>query len=137
MSRPRIIILIVALLSSRLSRYTQYQIEATSAAFVSILEDCYEHFPVVFDAVRPFLRQIHQGHHWLYRFYKSGGDDGETPICAKFPRETLALTDAIIPDDPAGVPFDLGPVLDQMVEAWPEATRDRRFTRLRELVAAR
>jgi hypothetical protein len=45
--------------------------------------------------------------------------------------------DAIIPDDPAGVPFDLGPVLDQVVEAWPQATRERRFVRLRELVAAR
>jgi hypothetical protein len=118
-------------------REAQYQIEETSAAFVSMLEDCGDHFPVVLEAVRPFLRQIHRGHHWLYRFYKNIGDEGQTPICAKFPRETLALMDAIISDDPAGVPFDLGQVLDQMVEAWPEATRDRRFTRLRELVAAR
>jgi len=118
-------------------REAQYQIEATSAAFVSILDDCGDDFPVVLEAVRPFLRQIHIGHHWLYRFYKNIGDEGEAPICAKFPTETLALMDAIIPDDPAGVPFDLGPVLDQMVEAWPQATRERRFVRLRELVAAR
>jgi hypothetical protein len=118
-------------------REAQYQIEATSAAFVSILEDCDDNFPVVFDAARPFLRHIHQGHHWLYRFYKSGGDDGKTPITAKFPQETLAMMDAIIPDDPGGVPFDLGQVLDLMAEAWPEASRDRRFARLRELVAAR
>lgn len=118
-------------------REAQYQIEATSAAFMSILDDCGDDFPVVLEVVRPFLRQIHRGHHWLYRFYKNIGDEGEAPICAKFPRETLALMDAIIPDDPAGVPFDLGPVLEQMVEAWPEATRERQFVRLRELVAAR
>lgn len=72
-----------------------------------------------------------------YSFYKDIGNEGEMPICAKFPRETLALMDAIIPDDPAGVPFDLAQVLDQMAEAWPEATRERRFVRLSELVAAR
>ncbi len=118
-------------------REAQYQIEATSAAFVSLLENSGDHFLVVFDAVRPFLRQIHQGHHWLYRFYKSVGGADDTPVTAKFPMETLALMDAIIPDDPAGVPFDLGQVLDLMAEVRPEATRDRRFIRLRELVAAR
>lgn len=118
-------------------REAEYQIEATSAAFVSLLEVSGNHFPVVLEAVRPFLRQIHRGHHWLYRFYKSVGGDDDTPVTAKFPMETLALMDAIIPDDPAGVPFDLGQVLDLMAEIRPEATRDRRFNRLRELVAAR
>lgn len=118
-------------------REAQYQIEATSVAFISLLEDCGDHFPTVLEAARPFLRRIHRGHHWLYRFYKDIGDEGEAPISAKFPKETLALMDAIIPDDPSGVPFDLVAVLEQMVEAWPEATRDRRFLRLQELGAAR
>ena len=118
-------------------REAEYQIEATSAAFVSLLEDSGDQFPVVLDVVRPFLRRIHRGHHWLFRFYRSLGGDDDTPVTAKFPMETLALMDAIIPDDPAGVPFDLGQVLDLMAEIRPEATRDRRFNRLRELVAAR
>jgi hypothetical protein len=117
-------------------REAQYQIATTSAAFVSILEDSGDQFPGVLEAVRPFLRPIHQGHHWLYRFYKSVGDD-ETPVTSMFPMEVLSLLDAIVPDDPGGVPFDLGQVLDLIVEICPEATRDRRFIRLRELVAAR
>jgi hypothetical protein len=128
---------VVPFIKNAWPREAQYQIESTSAAFVSLLEDCGDDFPAVLEAVSPFLRQIHRGHHWLYRFYKEIGQEAETPICAKFPRETLALMDAIIPDDPADVPIDLGSVLDQMVEAWPEATRDRRFSRLRELAAAR
>lgn len=130
---------VVPFIKNAWPREAQYQIEATSAAFMSILDDCGDDFPVVLATVRPFLRPIHRGHHWLYSFYKDIGNEGEkeTPICAKFPRETLALMDAIIPDDPVGVRFDLAQVLDQMAEAWPEATRERRFVRLRELVAAR
>ena len=118
-------------------REAEFQIEATSAAFVSLLEDSGDQFPVVLDAVQPFLRRIHRGHHWLFRFYRSLGGDDDSPVTAKFPMETMALMDAIIPDDPAGVPFDLGQVLDLIAEIRPEATRDRRFNRLRELVAAR
>jgi len=73
----------------------------------------------------------------LYRFYKGVGDDDDTPFTAKFPMETLALMDAIIPNDPTGIPFDLGQVLDMLAKIRPETTRDRRFNRLRELVAAK
>ena len=58
-------------------------------------------------------------------------------MTAKLPIKTLALMDAIIPEEPAGVPFDLGQVLDLIAEIRPEATRDRRFNRLPELAAAR
>lgn len=117
-------------------REAEYQIEATSAAFVSLLNSS-DLFPVVLEAVRNFLRRIHRGHHWLFRFYRSLGGDDDPPVTAKFPMETLALMDAIIPDDPAGVPFDLGQVLDLMADIRPEVTRDRRFNCLRDLVAAR
>ena len=118
-------------------REAEYPIEATSVAFVSVLEDSGDRFPVVLDAVRPFLRRNYRGHHWLFRFYRSVGGYADTPVTAKFPIETLALMDAIIPDDQAGVLFDLGQVLDLLAAVRPEATRDRQFNRLRELVAAR
>lgn len=51
--------------------------------------------------------------------------------------EALSLMDAIISDDPAGVPFDLGQALDLISKIQPEATSDCRFIRLRDLEAAR
>ncbi|MEM7366770.1 MAG: hypothetical protein AAF525_22365, partial [Pseudomonadota bacterium] len=117
-------------------REARYQTERAAAAFLSMLDDSGDAFPMVLDAVRDYLRPIRQQHHSFYRFHRAVAGD-EEPITSHFPAETLDLMDLIVPDDPREVPYDLGEVLTLISEIRPDLIRDRKFLRLQELLAAR
>ncbi len=127
---------VIPFLTNAWPQEARYQIESSSSAFLSMIDDTGDDFPAVLRATRRFLRPIHQVQHSIYRFHRSVGDD-EEPLTNKFPAETLDLMDLITPDEPRYVPYDLGEVMSLIAEVQPKLTRDRRYIRLQELVAAR
>jgi hypothetical protein len=130
--------IVIPFIKNAWPREATYQTEAMSTAFVSLLEDSGNVFPILLDAVRPFMQRSPYGHSGLYRFYKNvSEDDGDILITSAFPLETLVLLDAIVSDDAAGVPHDLEDVLKLIAKTRPDLTRGRRFVRLRELDAAK
>lgn len=113
---------------------TRFQVEATSAAFLSLLDDAGDSFPELYGAIRPHLRPISGSRHGLYGFYKLSGDTKE-PVTAKFPDLVLDVINCVTPDDPRLLPYDMPRALAAIVEAKPSLSRDVRFVRLSNLVA--
>lgn len=58
----------------------------------------------------------------------------ESASCTSFPEAALEFLNSIVPADPPWLTGDLGHCLDQISTAWPSATADRTYSRLRELV---
>ncbi|WP_461536020.1 SIR2 family protein [Spongorhabdus nitratireducens] len=110
------------------------QTEQTSKAWVDILDDANEDFPVVLDAVRSFLRPIAEEHLSLYNFERDKEDSAS--LTKRFPRETLDLLDLIIPDQLEIVPYPLRKILNSLGEVDKSIISDQRFQRLREIEAA-
>jgi len=127
--------LVVPFIQGAWPRERRFQTESTSKAWVSMLDDTNDAFPIVLNAVHDFLRTIHSPHLGLYRFHRGAGDT--EPLTGKYPRETLDLLDTIVPDDPRGVPYDLSQVLNLLLDTEPGIATDRRYKRLRELDASR
>jgi hypothetical protein len=113
----------------------RFQIESTSSAWVSLLDDTGEYFPDVLNAVRDFLRPIQSGYFNLYRFSRES--DLEKSLTIKFPRATLELLNLVVSDNPVVAPFHLGEVLDLVAEADPSVISNRDYLRLCEIDAAR
>lgn len=55
----------------------------------------------------------------------------ESGLCGRFPREALRFLDALIESQP-WAPTELGECLSAIVQVWPEAPQDYRYTRLIE-----
>lgn len=117
-------------------REARFQVEATSSAFFSLLDDAGDSFPDLYEAVKPHLRPISGSGHGLYGFYRTVGDTKE-PVTGKFPEQVLDLINRVTPDDPRSLPYDMDQALAAIVEARPELTRDARYGRLMRLVADR
>ena len=81
---------VIPFLTNAWPQEAKYQIESSSSAFLSMVDDAGDHFPQVLAAIRQFLRPILGGHHSHFRFHRAIGDDDE-PITLKFPMETLEL----------------------------------------------
>jgi hypothetical protein len=127
---------IIPFIQNAWPKEAKFQVESTSSAFVSILDDAGDAFDDVFQVVKAHLRPIHRSSLSLYRFYKLPGDD-EEPITVKFPEQCLELMHLITPDDPRALPYDVANVLAAIVEAKQELSRDMRYVRLVRLVAER
>lgn len=113
----------------------RFQIESTSRAWVSLLDDTGECFPDVLNALRDFLRPIQSDYFNIYRF--SRGSDLEKSLAIKFPRATLELLNLVVSEIPGVAPFNLGEVLDLVAEADPSVISNRDYLRLCEIDAAR
>lgn len=127
---------IIPFIQNAWPKEAKFQVESTSSAFVSILDDAEDAFDDVFQVVKDHLRPIHRSSLSLYRFYKLQGDVEES-ITAKFPEQCLELMHRIIPVDPRMLPYDLANVIAAIVEVKPELSRDMRYVRLVRLVAER
>ena len=106
------------------------QNETTMGAFIHILEKSGEHFPKFLGVVKEFLGKMKGAH--LYGFYR---DKNDHPIAKKFPHETLELLDIILGSNPNNVPWSLPDILKIIIESNPSLADDRRYERLRNLVA--
>ena len=114
----------------------RFQIESTSAAFLSLLDDAGNSFPDLYAAIRPHLRPISRSRHGLYGFYRLIGDTKE-PVTLKFPDLVLDIISIVTPDDPRFLPYDMAQALAAIVETNPDLSRDVRYVRLAKLVAER
>ncbi len=109
--------------------------EASSSAWMSVLDDTGDAFPVMLQAIREFLIPIRESHYWLHRLTKTV--DGHTPSSVLFPNETLDLLTRIIADDPHYAPYDLAQVLALIEEADPSLLSDQRFKKLTGIAMGR
>ena len=111
------------------------QTEETSKAWISVLEDSGEGFPMLVNAIGPYLRRTGLMRFGLFGFTRVG--ESEVMIPKAYPDHMLDVLDLVIPDIPADVPHDLAEVLQVLAEAKPEIVSDRRLMRLEALVASR
>ena len=112
----------------------QFQTEQTSKAWINILDDTGDKFPLVFKAVRNFLYPIQQEHINLYGL----DQESETTdsLVVRFPHEILDLLDLIVLDNLKQMPYPLAQILNTLGKERGDIISDRRYQRLREIEAA-
>lgn len=81
-------------------------------------------FPAALAAVQVWLQPIERPEYIVHHLHESG-------LCAKFPRDTLALLDSVIADQ-RWMPRELGKCLDEIIGALPSLAQDARYMRLNE-----
>lgn len=127
--------MVVPFINNAWPRELKFQTEKTSKAWVSLMGETDEAFPVVLNAVRDFLRPILSSHLSLHQLCRENSQ--KNPLTAKFPKEVLELLDLVVSDDPLSVPYDLSQILNLLLETAPRIVTDKRYQRLRELDASR
>lgn len=126
---------VVPFIESTWPRERKYRTTDMVSAWVNLLDDTGDKFPVVLRAVRRFLVPVEHDSHWLYKFSREIG--GEEPLTTTHPSGVLDMLDAIVPDDPQAAPFELTSILDLIEATDPSLARDRRYLRLIDLVERR
>ncbi|CNF27344.1 Uncharacterised protein [Yersinia nurmii] len=110
----------------------QYRTTGSVKAWIGLLDDTYDNFPVVYDAVKTLLVPIETFDHQFYRFTREFG--GKKPITMLFPSATLDLMDRITPQRLTRPPDELQKILGLIEETEPSLIKDSRYLRLIELV---
>lgn len=105
------------------------------SAWVNLLDDTKDAFPMVLRSIRRFLVPVRIESYSLYRFAREIG--GEEPLTARHPQAVLELLDAIIVNDPAKTPIELADILEGIEAADPSLVHDGRYYRLVDLVENR
>lgn len=113
----------------------KFHTESTSKAWLSLLEHTGEQFPIVLEAVKPFLREIKTSYLHLYYLHNPMGD--VPALAEKFPKEVLGLLEIVLPSDPKALPYDLAQVLNLVEAADPSVATDRRYQKMREMDISR
>lgn len=113
-------------------RERRYRTSASVRAWIGLLDDTGEHFPVVFSAVKKFLVPVETNDHPFYRFTRDVDD--EEPITVQFPEATLDLMNIITPQVLTRRPYELPKVLSLIAETEPALTSDPRYLRLIDLI---
>ena len=111
----------------------EYQTGETTEAWLSLLKNAEDSFPIVLATIRDHLRPVNSGRPVLYAFHRDAGVGEPLPIM--FPRETLDLLDRVVPASSRDVPYGLADVLGLIVEAEPALIGDARYRRLHGLGA--
>lgn len=101
-------------------------------SWVSLLEKTDSEFMMVLGSVRKFLVPVKRESHWLYSFSRAAR--GDWPVTVKYPEGVLILLDAVVPNLPEDVPYELSQVLDLIEESESKLAGDKRFLRLQNLV---
>ncbi len=101
-------------------------------AWIGLLDDSGDSFPVVYEVVKKFLVSVEINDHVFYRFTEEISN--EKPITARFPEETLDLMNRITPQVLSHLPYELPKVLALIEETEPSLTSDARYLRLIDLV---
>lgn len=124
--------LVVPFLQSVWPRERVYRTSSSVNAWIGLLDDTGDYFPVVYYAVKQFLVPIESSSNPLYRFAREL--NGETPITAKFPEDTLDLIDTVTPRTLTRLPYELPKVVSLIAEVDPKLRSDRRYLRLIDLI---
>ncbi len=116
-------------------RQVRYRTEGASRSFSRLVECSGDHFP---DAVKmlldlDLLRPVSHLDMITYRLPSRKKEEGQKGFATKFPKETLSLLDALIADDRAQRPDELGKVLEVIAEADPTLRQSKAWRRLQEL----
>ncbi|KJU79192.1 hypothetical protein N619_13835 [Ectopseudomonas oleovorans] len=113
-------------------RESQYRTSASVKAWIGLLDDTGDSFPVVYEAVKKFLVPVEANDQPFYRFTRELSD--EKPITALFPEATLDLMNRTTPQVLTRPPYQLPKVLALIAETEPNLVSDPRYLRLIDLV---
>ena len=123
---------VIPLISEDWPKERRYRTTASVKAWIGLLDDTGNNFPVVYDAVKTFLVPIETFDHQFYRFTREFSD--KKPITMLFPSATLDLMDRITPQRLTRPPYELQKILGLIEEVEPSLLKDSRYLRLIELV---
>jgi len=123
---------VIPLINQDWPRERRFRTTASVRAWVGMLDDTGDCFPIVYSAVKRFLMPIETTDHPFYRFTRDDGDEGT--LTAQFPELTLDLMDRTTPPVLTRRPYELPKVLALIAEAEPVLTSDPRYLRLIDLV---
>lgn len=126
---------VIPFIQSAWPKELKFHTESTSKAWLSLLEHTGEQFPIVLEAVKPFLREIKTPYLHLYYLHNPMGD--VSAVAEKFPKEVLSLLEMVLPSDPKALPYDLAQVLNLIEASDPSIATDRRFQKMREMDISR
>lgn len=112
-------------------RERRYITTASVTAWVGLMEDTGDHFPAIYEAVKPFLTPVETANHVFHAFTRG---DGREPATVKFPRTVLALVDSVTPHDVARMRSDISNTLQLIAEVEPSLAADPRYLRLIDIV---
>jgi NAD-dependent SIR2 family protein deacetylase len=113
-------------------RERRYRTSASMKAWIGLLDDTGDSFPVVYEAVKKFVVPVETNDHPFYRFTREIRD--EKPITVLFPETTLDLMNRATPQVLTRLPYELPKVLALIAETEPNLTSDPRYLRLIGLV---
>lgn len=113
-------------------RERRYRTSASMRAWIGLLDDTGDSFPVVYEAVKKFLVAVETNEHPFYRFTRELND--KKPLTVLFPETTLDLMNRVTPQTLTRPPYELPKALALISETEPRLTSDSRYLRLIDLV---
>ncbi|WP_353980912.1 SIR2 family protein [Salinicola endophyticus] len=124
--------LVIPFINEDWPRERRYRTSSSVKAWIDLLDDTGDSFPVVWDAVKKFLVPIERSDHPFFRFTRKINE--EEPIAARYPEATLDLMNRATPKALALPSYELPKVLAVIAESDPKLTSDERYLRLIDLV---
>lgn len=124
--------LVVPFINDAWPRERQYRTAETMRAWIGLLDDTGDCFPIVYAAVKKLLIPVETNDNRFYRFTREFND--EQLITERFPESTLDLINTITPQVLARPSNELPMILALIAESEPSLTSDSRYLRLIDLV---
>lgn len=124
--------LLLELLQSVWPRQISAKSPSISARLCDLAFSNLEQFPKLVDAILPLLTKIERDHISLPNLRKA-----KDSIVDRYPTQTLALLDAVLPDDATAWPYGIESVLELIEESDLTLSRDERLISLKRRWNAR
>lgn len=112
----------------------KYKSSRLSKAWVGLLDDTGDSFPMVLSVIKDYLVPIHSTSLSLYKFHLNMRNE-EPVLAEKYPEDSLELLSCIIPPQGEHNSREVEQVLNIIVKSKPHLERDTRYTRLKKLIA--
>ena len=112
-------------------RQLRYQGEASSRAFVGLVEAAGDRFEEVLDIVEDYLRPVAHLDTFAFRMTKDDADGKN--YSGRFPAATLRMLDKLVGSDRQAVPWNLGELLETIATAAPALRQSDPWRRLKAL----
>ncbi len=112
-------------------RQLRYQSEASSRAFVSLIEAAGNRFEEVLDIVEDYLRPV--AHLDTFAFRMTKDDEDGKNYSGRFPGATLRMLDKLVGPDRQTMPWNLGELLETIATAAPALRQSDPWRRLKAL----
>lgn len=112
-------------------RQLRYHGEASSRAFVSLVEAAGDRFEEVLEIVEDYLRPVAHLDTFAFRM-KKDDDDGKN-YSGRFPAATLRMLDKLVGPDRQTAPWNLGELLETIATAAPALRQSDPWRRLKAL----